>query len=115
MTNHRSKAPHWMPLHSIKAKNCLQTALKDNSFDENFKRCKQDLNESLELDKAVYFESKKHFDLKTTYTLLRSLNGKAKVPWKISPYKIPLYALILQSVRFLLDFSCICTKKTRKH
>ena len=80
----RSKDRHWMSSHSIKAEKCLQTALKHNCSDEKVKRCKHNLNDSLELDKAVYFESMKDFDLKMTYTFLRSINGKAKVPRKTS-------------------------------
>ena len=56
-----------MSSHSINAENRLQTALKHSYSDEKVKRCKQDLNDSLELDKADYFESMKDFHLKMTY------------------------------------------------
>ena len=80
----RSKTGHWMSSHSINAENCFHTALKHNYSDEKIKRCKQDLNDSLELEKGVYFESMKDFDLKMIHTFLRSINGTAKVPRKIS-------------------------------
>ena len=67
-----------MSSHSINAENCLQTELKHNYSDEKVKPCKPGLNDSLELDKAVYFESMKNFDLKTTYTFLRSINVKSE-------------------------------------
>ena len=86
-TVRRSKAPHWMSSHSVNAVKFLQTALKHDYSDEKIKHCKQDLNDSLELDKAVYFESMKDFDLKMAYKLFRSINGKTKVPRKMS-YRI---------------------------
>ena len=73
-----------MSSHSVNAVKFLQTALKHDYSDEKIKRCKQDLNDSLELDKAVYFESMKDFDLKMAYKLFRSINGKTKVPRKMS-------------------------------
>ena len=72
-----SKDPHWMSSDPINAENCLQMALKHNYSDEKVKRCKQELNDSLELDKAIYFESMKGIDLKTTYIFPRSMKGKA--------------------------------------
>ena len=45
---------------------------------------KPEFTDSLELDKAVYFESMKEFDLKMTCKFLRSIKGKAKVPKKMS-------------------------------
>ena len=67
-----------MSPHSINAENRLQTALKHNYFDEKAKCCKQELNDFLELDKAVYFESLKDFVIKMTCKFLRSIYGKAK-------------------------------------
>ena len=61
--------------------------MKHKYSDEKVKRCKQEFNDSLELDKAVFFLVKEGFDLKLTYKFLRSINGKAKVPRKMS-YKI---------------------------
>ena len=76
-----------MSSHSINAANPLQTALKHIYSEEKVKGCKQELNDSLKLDKTVYFESMKDFDLKMTHKLLRSINGKAKERKKMS-YKI---------------------------
>ena len=60
-----------MSVRSKNAENCLQTALKHNDSDEEVKRCRQKMNQPLELDKAVHFESMKDFDLKMTYKFFR--------------------------------------------
>ena len=104
----------WMSAHSKNAENCLQTALKHNLSDEEFKRCRQKKNEPLELDKAVHFESMKDFDIKMTYKFLRSIMEKAKVPEKNS-YKKQVYALILTCEAFNEIFLHLCTKKTTDH
>ena len=53
-----------MSSHSINAEKRLQTALKHQHSDEKIKRYKRELNNSLDVDKAVYFESMKDLDLK---------------------------------------------------
>ena len=58
----RSKAP--IGFYSITAENRLQTAVIRNYFDEKVKHCKPELDDSLGLDRAVYFESMKDIDLK---------------------------------------------------
>ena len=70
------------------------------------------MNEPLELDKAVHFESMKDFDIKMTYKFLRSINEKAKVPEKNS-YKKQVYALILTCEAFN-EFFCICVQKRQR-
>ena len=79
-----------MSSHSINAKNRFLRALKHNYSDEKTKRCRRVLNDSLELDRAVYFKSMNDFDLKVTYKFLRSINGKAKIPKKMSCKNISL-------------------------
>ena len=81
-----------MSSQSINAKNRFQTALKHNYSDEKTKRCRRVLNDSLELDRAAYFRSMKDFDLKVTYKILRSINGKSKIPKKMSCKNISLYS-----------------------
>ena len=73
-----------MSTQSKNAKNCLQTALKHNYSDEEVKRCRHEMNDYLELEKSVYFESMKDFDLKFAYNFLTLINGKAKVTKKNS-------------------------------
>ena len=58
--------------------------MKHNYSDEKVKRCKQEFNDSLEQNQAVYFESIKDFDLKITDKFLKAINGKVKVPKKMS-------------------------------
>ena len=68
-----------MSSHSINAENRLQAVLKNNYSDEKVKRCKQELNDSLELDKVIFFVNEILDDL-MTYKFLITINGKAKVP-----------------------------------
>ena len=79
-------------------------ALKHHYSDEKVERCKQKLNDSLELDKTVYFESMKDFGIKIIYKFLRSIKGKDKKKPGKSHAKILVYALFLQSVRLLPSF-----------
>ena len=102
-----------MSSRSINAKNCFQMALKHHYSDEKVERCKQKLNDSLELDKTVYFESMKDFGIKIIYKFLRSIKGKDKKKPGKSHAKILVYALFLQSVRLLPSFF-ICVQNRQR-
>ena len=108
-----SKAPQWMSSHSIKTENCLQTALKHNYSDEKIKCCTKELKSSLELDKAVYFESRKDCDLKMTYKYLRLINGTANVPRKMSFKNTSLCSNFTICEAFN-EFFCISVQNTQQ-